>query len=408
MLIGGFLILILVAGIGGFFAGQYFAPVETVPTLEGTIPIGVIYAEPVEGELYAQGEKYALDEVNAWLEDAGSPVRFERWVEQAETSATKCVERAEALIERGVQIIVGMEWSSHVKATKSVFDNQKVVCLSSGSQSADMAIADDYIFRLPAPVPLYSPSHLAVAQDMGIEAAIMIYTDEPFGASGAEGITEVYEDAGIDVLDSFPVAPDTTDFTPEVGAIEVAYLDAVDTYGVGKVLLDIIAPDTILSDMFAVITTYPELHTAPTFVFDAYATALLDKAAATAATMNVTGFWLKPPDDDRTQAYYDYIVATYGDEPYAFSYTAYDSIWIAALSVLAAGEYDGEKIKAVLPEVTSHYYGLSGWTKLNAAGDRAFAIFGISQVFETSPGVYEWDDIGIYDASTDTLTWTPP
>ena len=49
---------------------------------------------------------------------------------------------------------------------------------------------------------------------------------------------------------------------------------------------------------------------------------------------------------------------------------AYDAAWLVALSVMAAGRYDGETIAKILPIIAQHYYGVTGNTALDRNGDR--------------------------------------
>jgi hypothetical protein len=77
--------------------------------------------------------------------------------------------------------------------------------------------------------------------------------------------------------------------------------------------------------------------------------------------------------------------------PTAFSFAAYDGFVCATLAWLLA---DGDKtdVRYILPEVAKRYFGPTGWTLLNSAGDRQignFEFFGIIN----QKGAYSWQSV---------------
>lgn len=73
----------------------------------------------------------------------------------------------------------------------------------------------------------------------------------------------------------------------------------------------------------------------------------------------------------------DYILKNYNREPDSYAYNAYDAVWLIAYSILQAGTADSQKIHDTLPTVAAKYFGASGYTKLNEAGDRESADYEI-------------------------------
>jgi hypothetical protein len=57
-----------------------------------------------------------------------------------------------------------------------------------------------------------------------------------------------------------------------------------------------------------------------------------------------------------------------------------------------------------MPTVLNNYFGASGLTKLNAAGDRASADYGLWEI-TVKDGKPTWVSIGIYVFATDSVTW---
>jgi hypothetical protein len=102
--------------------------------------------------------------------------------------------------------------------------------------------------------------------------------------------------------------------------------------------------------------------------------------------------------------------------PGSYEYALYDGIFLATLSTLQAGAYDGAAIQKVFTQVADHYFGLTGWTILDDAGDRAYAPYVIEAIKPTAgvPGItpqtkpLDWVIVGSYSEETDTVTWTSP
>ena len=63
-------------------------------------------------------------------------------------------------------------------------------------------------------------------------------------------------------------------------------------------------------------------------------------------------------------------------QPDAFALAVYDAVWLAAQAYLATGGTGHvTNLKSALVTAADGFYGASGWTKLNAAGDRKFGDF---------------------------------
>jgi hypothetical protein len=83
--------------------------------------------------------------------------------------------------------------------------------------------------------------------------------------------------------------------------------------------------------------------------------------------------------------------------------------WIIVQSILESRpsypvSFDATNIMEVLPDVASRYYGYSGWTSLNEAGDRDnpnLEIWGYGPV-EGSPDIVQY---GFYDYLTGEIHW---
>ncbi|MEM1986376.1 MAG: ABC transporter substrate-binding protein [Nitrososphaeria archaeon] len=399
-------VLIVIAAIGGYFVYPLLNPTPTVkPKLEGDIPIGVLYSSSSEAGYFKPSYDIAFEEVNEWCKSAGLPVRFVPLEENAEESTTKLVEKAESLIARGCQVILGTSWSTHVAALKSTVDEKKIVLFSPSSGSPAVEIAGDYIFRNVACIPQWYRSHVALAKSLGIEAMIVLYSQDSFGQPGNEAMLKLCQEYGITVYKNFGYDPSAKDFTAEASVLEQTYKEAVAKYGKEKVGVNIIGVGGMCTPWLTTIAKFPSLWDMAYFQGPnaAGATDVLQYAGEIASK---TGFLSAGPMaamTPKTQSFIQKHLTKYGSKPYTYGYNAYDTVWITALSILAAGEYKGETIKAVLPKIAESYFGTSGLCTLNEYGDRVSINFVIQKiVFEN--GTYKWKDFAYFDSSTMSVT----
>ena len=58
--------------------------------------------------------------------------------------------------------------------------------------------------------------------------------------------------------------------------------------------------------------------------------------------------------------------------------------------------------------MAKNYFGASGWTDLNEAGDRKATDLNFYAVFETAPGKYEWKVVARWSCLTGEITWIVP
>ena len=82
----------------------------------------------------------------------------------------------------------------------------------------------------------------------------------------------------------------------------------------------------------------------------------------------------------------------------------YDAVWITAQAYLAAGGHgQPQALKAALVTAADAFYGASGWTKLNEAGDRKYGDFDFFSLAQSGAN-YSWVLSGQYNTQTGVLT----
>jgi branched-chain amino acid transport system substrate-binding protein len=215
------------------------------------------------------------------------------------------------------------------------------------------------------------------------------------------------------VADGVGFDPDTvraTGFTAEldqlVAGVEALVEQAGDPDNVGVLFIAFeLAPDLLEKAMdFPILTQVKWVGSDGT----AGSGAVLENEVAAEFAEMVN--WLNPifgidRSNERWQRVNDELREILGRNPESYTFNMYDQVWVVTLSLLAAGEYDTAKIKAVFPTVADNFLGASGWTRLNEAGDRVSSDYDLWAVREVSPGTYDWEIVGVWVFATGQITW---
>jgi branched-chain amino acid transport system substrate-binding protein len=131
--------------------------------------------------------------------------------------------------------------------------------------------------------------------------------------------------------------------------------------------------------------------------------------AMAAAFARTVKFWTPVPGVDasasaRWQPVATRIATRAGMAPDAFALAVYDEVWVAAQAYLAVGGRGHfAALKKSFVAAADGYYGASGWTTLNAAGDRRFGDFDF-QALTLNGTASAWTLKGHYNTQTQVLT----
>jgi hypothetical protein len=90
--------------------------------------------------------------------------------------------------------------------------------------------------------------------------------------------------------------------------------------------------------------------------------------------------------------------------PDAFALAVYDAVWVAALAYLASPRtVDADSLASRFVQAASTYHGTTGWTTLNAAGDRRYADFDFWAIRQ-SGSTNTWTRVAGYETRSGTLS----
>ncbi|MGC9051066.1 ABC transporter substrate-binding protein [Pyrobaculum sp.] len=364
----------------------YLTPVivDVKPTeAPNVVEIGVL--QPLSGRLASLGElaaaaaRLAEQDVNAYLTKINATFRVRVVVADTAADPTKALDQMKALHSRGVKFYV-VRTSGEVRTMKPYADENKLVTISISSTAPALAIPNDYIFRLPPDDNKQVRAISKILQDAGVKAVVVIWRNDDWGNGLVKGLESLAQSRGFEVVRAATYDPQKGEFSTEVSVLAQRVRDAVSKYGADKVAVAAFG-FAELQTIFITAAKYPELRQVKWYGADG-STGLKELLVPDAAEFAVAvGGFVSPKFAPARSPYYDrvrnYILQNYNREPDSYAYNAYDAIWLIAYSILQAGTTDTQKIQQIFPEVAGRYFGASGYTKLNEAGDRDSADYEI-------------------------------
>ncbi|RLE49545.1 MAG: hypothetical protein DRJ21_02315 [Candidatus Methanomethylicota archaeon] len=440
------LVVALIIGLAiGYPVGYYTAPAKEIvkevpkevvkevkvhPLSGQTIYLGLIGASVAGMEWEEPVAKKAIEDVNNYIKMMGLDVKFDIYIECAEGSAPKALQLIQDLHARGVKFVVGLRWSSHCKSVLEYANEHKIICVSDGSTSPLLSIPDDFLFRLPTDDRFQGRAIAKMLESYGIKYLAILQRGDTWGKGLYEALKENFEALGGEIIFYIEYDPEKTEFSAEIEQMAAAVRDAIDKYGAEHVAVEVIGFGEIRT-MVATASDYPELMSIMWFGNDGYVrdTILLEEQGPAALMTRHPSTYVGPTESAAYNAFAEWFQRTVGYVPGAYQCYLYDSIWIIAKAILEAGTTDTEVVRKVLPKVAESYFGVSGWCRLNEAGDRAMADYNIWGIVTKQEAEqwnlktlgewynatingqfieFTWALVGVYRAVTDTVEWYVP
>jgi len=385
------------------------APARVTYTIGMAIAVtGAAYQ--TDGPIRRDAAVLAVDQMNAQLEAAGSPVRFQWTNEDTTGTAQGATQALQLLAAAGAKVVVGPLSTGEVSAIREFVTTNKIVAISPSSTGVAAAIPNDYVFRAP---PTDIPQAKALAQlvdGLGYDEVAVIARNDDYG----RGFADLFE-SRIETVYGGTVLRIMYDTAATDLATEVAQLNTnVQTLGPGAntaVLMVGFEGDGL--EILDEARLQPNLRGVRWFGSESTRrTAFLNESAVPQVVqflldVQFTGFFATPPVNPVTTAFEQAYIAKYparDPKKSPYSYYSYDSAWLAMLAVLAAGKYDGEAIAKSLPGVAEKFIGASGHKMLDANGDAIFADYtGWRVVRDATTNAPKYEPFALWRFATEEL-----
>ena len=381
---------------------------QPVAALSGDILIGALL--PLSGDLSSEGAlskvavEIAVEDLNSYVKILGLPITFKLLIEDSATDPTTALTKLQSLYAKGVRAVVGPMTSAEVRNLKSYADGNKIAVCSQSSTAPDLAVPD-YIFR-NVPNDLFQGKAIArLLIDYGVKYIYILYRNDAWGKGLADATEARYREIGGTVIGKVGYDPKKGDFSAELAAAASAIKDAVGRYGaasVGMLLMSFEEAGTITAQAGG----YPELMGVTWFGSDGTAQNLkiLEAAGAQLVKVKHLATIFAPTESPKFTEFVNKFKAKTREFPGTYATTAYDCVWLLGLSIIQAGKYDGEAIRNAMLSVAGSFFGASGWTILDANGDRAGGDYEVWAVV-MKDGKPSWEKVAVVDTSADTVRW---
>jgi branched-chain amino acid transport system substrate-binding protein len=349
-----------------------------------------------------------IEDVNQYLAAAGSGYTFTAQITDTKLDPNSALAAVTDMKSKGVEVVIGPQSSAEVAAIKSYLNSNGIITISQSSTAGSLAIANDNVFRLTPSDTLEAVALVGLMNADGMKTIIPFWRNDA-GNVGLEVATRALFGAA-NTRAGVMYEPTTTDFTASLAALKTQVQAAItERGGTASVAVATASFDEIVQIMQAA-SADPVLGSVKWYGTDGVALNEPLRTNATAAAFaRKVSFWAPTPgvsDEDkaRWQPVADRIKTRAGQQPDAFALAVYDAVWLAAQSYLAVGGTGHvEALKSALVSSATGFYGASGWTVLNPAGDRKygdFDFFALSQ----SGSTFSWYTAAQYDTQTGILT----
>lgn len=348
----------------------------------------------LEGEEGRSAAELAVDDFNEYLVAIGAGWTMTMQVEDAQANASVALDKVQSLKGRGIDLLVGMGFSSHIHTAKGYIDSNGMLAISHGSQAANLAI-DDSIFRLRPDDNSQSPVINAMLKDAGIEVLATVTRGDPWGDGLKQGVEETFEG---EIVEIFRYNPDAVDFSVEAPILDGEVGRLIEQHGADKVGVLYVGTNEFLL-LIQQLDFYENVGKVRWFSTNIQAgnSILVEDPVAFEFAKKVQFIASRSViDNNSIKTYVDeWALERYGRAASIYSYAAYDSIWLLGTAIQQAQTTDVHTLTSIMPAVAKNMIGSGGHLELNEAGDLASSTFEIWQV--TGDG---WVEVAEYQAGS--------
>ncbi|HSP95799.1 MAG TPA: ABC transporter substrate-binding protein [Candidatus Dormibacteraeota bacterium] len=357
------------------------------------------------GQTSQAAMEVAAGDVNDYLHVIGSDLRVEVEVSDTQLEPDLAAAALQDFAHHGVRVVVGPQSSVEVRAVKPIADQLGVLAISQGSTAHSLAVPGDNIVRLCPDDEQEGPAIAALMIAEGKTAIVGVSRsdDGNLGLQTSAGAS--FTARGGTVLDGIVYAVDQTDFSATVADLAARVGAAITAHGADAVGVYLTAFDEA-AQLFAAAAPYPALAGVRWYGSDGVVASQALLVPTSAPFANAVGypcpiFGLDPNAAPLREPVARQVEDMTGFAPDAFGLSTYDAVWLITLSYLqAGGTEDLARYKDAFTRTAETYFGVTGWTRLNGAGDRAAGAFDFSGICPSAYG-YFWKHVGTYEPTAD-------
>ncbi|HRY33837.1 MAG TPA: penicillin-binding protein activator [Bacteroidales bacterium] len=375
----------------------------------GEITIGLLLplsgAGSSPGLAVQKALEFALEDIADYLAAAGSDLKVNLKLADTQTDTLKAKQVIEEMYHEGVHVFIGPLTSAEVRAVKPFADMHDVLVLSPASVAISLAQEADHVFRL---VP--DDNTQAVALDAWlaadtVEVLLAIVRDDIWGRELYAATAAHFIQHGGMVLPPVYYGTTETDFTQELQMLDNLAKQAEASYPGKKTGIYLLSfnEGTALLETAAISGNFSHLpwYGSSGFAENASLPGNWQAAAFAAGRgMPCPVFGLDEAAAVKWEPLTERLQLALGRKPEVYALVAYDALWLAVLTYLSTEKFtDIQSYMDIFTRTAANYFGVTGWTSLNEAGDRKYAVYDFwgMRLFLNE---FTWRRIGTYDNLT--------
>jgi branched-chain amino acid transport system substrate-binding protein len=353
------------------------------PPAQEVIRLGALFSLTGDGSSLGIASEAALElavgDVNRELDALRLPYHVVSDIEDTQLTATIARAKIEALHGRGARLVIGPQSSSEAALVLPYANEHGLVVISQGSTASSLAIPGDALFRLAPNDRLEGAAQAALLHADGIDTLVPMWRADAGNGGLRDSTKRSFEAAGGTVRAGVSYAPATTDFAALVTALGADVRAAKNANPSAHVAV-YLASFEEAADIFRLASLDADLSAIRWYGGDgvAQSRALVNDAAAAAfgvkTSFTAPSVGLDEAARDVWQPVSDELRERIGFAPDAYALSVYDAAWVAILSAVEV-ENDETFLRDAFSRNVQRYWGLTGPTLLDAAGDRKTGSF---------------------------------
>lgn len=359
--------------------------------------------------------KKAEKEVNEHYENINSTSRVKLLLDDSKTSPEETVAAIKRLDASGAKVIVGPATSTAVASVKDYANQNNITLLSYASTSPILSIEGDNLFRL---VPDDITQGKVMAEKMiddGVTVIVPFWRGDIYGNALANATKYYFEKLGGKVEEGVNYLPHTGKFATSLHRInfimwnqelkklndmvtEAISKNGPDSVGVYVISFDEITPILIQAQLFEELGKV-RWYGSDSIAENHHVTKNIDSAVFASQTHFANPLFSISSESKKSSEFEKDLLELYHGSSITYPALAYDSFWIAAMSLheyadaINEGRYNENVtiFNQILTRVSESYEGVTGKIDLNAAGDRTSDNYDFWYVTkDNSTQHYEW------------------
>lgn len=341
----------------------------------------------------------AVKDVNNYMQEIGSNYRFSVTVYDNKLDTTLSKQFIVEAKNNGSNFIIGPQSSASVVAIKQYADENDIIVVSQGSTAGSLSIPNDNIFRFCPDDRIEGAAMANTIYNNNVKGLITVSRDDAGNKGLQSSVGTSFTNLGGTIDAIAPYSTSMVDFAAVIGDIKNKIQTFSALYGTAGTAVYLASFDEFVQ-LFKQASADPVLSSVNWYGADGVvlsaALAGDNTAAGFAAATHFFAptFGLPTHAETKWQPIAAAIKTATNIEPDAFALASYDALWVIALTYNASGnESSFDKLKALFPQQADIFYGVTGPTLLNDAGDRAIGTFDYWGIVSQN-GSYSWKLVG--------------